>query len=247
MAPGSFVYPPKPRVGDRVAVLSPSAGAPARFPAPYALGLARLVDQFHVEPVEYPTTRAANASPAARAADIHAALADGSIKAVIASIGGDDQLKVLAHLDPELLRAHPKPFFGYSDNTNLLHFLWRLGIVGYHGGSVMVQWGRPGRMHPITADSLRRALFTHGDYVLPAVSHSTDEERDWSDPSALTAEPSLVPADPWEWSGPRRSWRLSTGSWPRPATWPPWTPTMALCCFSKRRRSCRRQPMCTAC
>jgi muramoyltetrapeptide carboxypeptidase LdcA involved in peptidoglycan recycling len=176
---------------------------PALFPAPYELGLRRLRDRFGVEPVEYPTTRAAGTSPAARAADIHAAFADPSIKAVIASIGGEDQLKVLAHLDPELLRAHPKPFFGYSDNTNLLHFLWNQGIVGYHGGAVMVQWGRPGRMHPVTEESLRRALFTSGDYELPMPAETTDEEQcDWAEPTTLDREPALTPAEPWRWHGP---------------------------------------------
>ena len=99
----TFSYPGKPCRGDAVAVLSPSA--------------------------EYPTTRAAQAPPAARAGDIHAAFADPDIKAVIASIGGEDELKVLAHLDPGVLAASPKPFFGYSDNTNLHLFLWNLGRV----------------------------------------------------------------------------------------------------------------------
>ena len=72
MAP-AFRYPDKPRRGDAVAVLSPSAGLPARFPLPYELGLTRLREEFGLRPVEYPSTRAAQASPAQRAADIHAA------------------------------------------------------------------------------------------------------------------------------------------------------------------------------
>ncbi|MEU7587018.1 hypothetical protein AB0A95_12015 [Micromonospora sp. NPDC049230] len=50
-------YPPKPRPGDRVAVVSPSAGLPAIFPHVYELGLRRLREEFGPEPVEYPTTR----------------------------------------------------------------------------------------------------------------------------------------------------------------------------------------------
>src|ERR1700733_6535307 len=117
--PDSFTYPEKPRRGDAVAVLSPSAGLPARFPLPYELGLTRMRDVFGLRPVEYPTTRAPQASPAERAADIHAAFADPDIKAIVASIGGEDELKVLGHLDPDVLRAGPKPFFGFSDHTNL--------------------------------------------------------------------------------------------------------------------------------
>src|SRR5262245_22180329 len=131
-------YPPKPRPGSRVAVISPSAGLPAIFPEVYELGLRRLRDEFKLEPVEYPTTRVLGASPADRARDVQAAFADPSIDAVLATIGGDDQLRILRHLDPSVLRANPKPFLGYSDNTTLLNYLSGLGIVGYHGGSILV-------------------------------------------------------------------------------------------------------------
>lgn len=113
-----MAYPPKPRPGDRIAVLSPSAGLPAVFPDVYELGLTRLRDEFGLVPVEFPTTRAAAATPRERARDITAAFADPSIAAVIASIGGDDQITVLRHLDDEVIRANPKPFFGFSDNTD---------------------------------------------------------------------------------------------------------------------------------
>lgn len=189
-------YPAKPRPGDRIAVVSASSGLPGLFPQPYELGLSRLREDFGLRPVEYPTTRKMGSSPEARAADLHAAFADPEIKAVIASIGGDDQITVLPHLDPALLRANPKPFFGYSDNTNLLLFLRDLGIVGYHGGSVMVELGRPGAMHPLTERSLRAALFTSGEYELtpaPAVGTSTvpgttrapsTPNRSWNPPEA---------------------------------------------------------------
>ncbi|MFD7911059.1 S66 peptidase family protein [Streptomyces sp. NPDC059752] len=192
-------YPVKPRPGDLVAVLSPSSGLPGLFPQPYELGLRRLQDDFGLKAVEYPTTRTMGATPEARAADIHAAFADPEIKAVIASIGGDDQITVLPHLDRDLLRANPKPFFGYSDNTNLLLFLRDLGIVGYHGGSVMVGLGRPGAMHPSTADSLRAALFTSGAYELTAASACGDTDRPWDDPLTFDSEPDMEPADGWSW------------------------------------------------
>jgi len=53
-----FSYPDKPRRGDAIAVLSPSAPLPARLPLPYELGLRRLREEFGLRPVEYPTTRA---------------------------------------------------------------------------------------------------------------------------------------------------------------------------------------------
>ena len=107
--------------------------------------------------MEYPTTRAAQASPAERAKDLHAAFADPEIKAVITTSGGEDELKVLARLDGAALTATPKLFLGYSDNTNLELFLWNHGLVSYHGGAVLIQFGRPGVMHPVTRASLEHA------------------------------------------------------------------------------------------
>jgi muramoyltetrapeptide carboxypeptidase LdcA involved in peptidoglycan recycling len=193
------LHPAKPRPGDPIAVLSPSSGLPGLFPLPYELGLRRLQDDFGLKPVEYPTTRKMGATPEERAADIHAAFADPDIKAVIASIGGDDQITVLPHLDEDLLRANPKPFFGYSDNTNLLLFLRNLGIVGYHGGSVMAELGRPGAMHPLTADSLRAALFTSGEYELAAASAYSEVDRPWDDPRTFGTEPETEPSEGWFW------------------------------------------------
>jgi muramoyltetrapeptide carboxypeptidase LdcA involved in peptidoglycan recycling len=195
----SAAYPPKPRAGDRVAVLSPSSGLPGILPLPYELGLLRLSREFGLVPVEYPTTRVMGASAAARARDIHAAFADPAIAAVIASIGGDDQITVLPHLDADLLRAHPKPFFGYSDNTCLLAYLAACGLVSYHGGSIMAQFGRPQSMHPLTAASLRAALFSRGDYELQPVRLTGDEDRDWADPATFDAAPAMRSCGGWIW------------------------------------------------
>ncbi|MGH3748183.1 MAG: LD-carboxypeptidase, partial [Micromonosporaceae bacterium] len=178
-----LTYPPKPKPGDKVAVLSPSRGLPELFPDVYELGLRRLREEIQLEPVEYPTTRRMASSPADRARDIHAAFSDPEITSVMASIGGDDQITVLPYLDPGLLRANPKPFFGYSDNTNLLTYLWQLGIVGYHGGSVMVHLGR-GVTHPYSIESLRTALFTSGEVEIKPAGESTDESIGWDTPQA---------------------------------------------------------------
>jgi muramoyltetrapeptide carboxypeptidase LdcA involved in peptidoglycan recycling len=222
MAP-AFRYPDKPRRGDAMAVLSPSAGLPARFPLPYELGLTRLREEFGLRPVEFPSTRAAQASPAQRAADIHAALVEPEIKAIIASIGGEDELKVLAHLDPDVLRARPKPFFGYSDNTNLHLLLWNLGLVSYLGGSVMVQFGRPVAMEPTSRVSLERALFERGSYRLEPPGRYTDEEGDWDDPATLETAPLSLPATPWSWHGPRMT-----------ATGPAWGGSLEIVDFHLR-------------
>jgi muramoyltetrapeptide carboxypeptidase LdcA involved in peptidoglycan recycling len=193
----------------RAAVLSPSGRAAAFFPGPYELGLERL-RELGLEPVEYATTRAREPSPAERARDVNAAFADPQIDVVFATIGGDDQLKVLPHLDLEVLRANPKPFFGYSDNTNLHHVLWNLGHVSYYGGAVMVQLGRPGAMHPGTREAIERALFAKGELELREPAEYGDEELDWRDFDA-SREPPMQPAEAWTWHGPAD--RVSGRAW----------------------------------
>ncbi|MCX5205295.1 LD-carboxypeptidase [Streptomyces sp. NBC_00237] len=207
-APRSYpvapAYPAKPSPGDRIAIVSPSSGLPGLYPLPYELGLDRLREEFGLEPVEYLATRRMGSTPRERADDLHAAFADPTVKAVMASIGGDDQITVLPLLDRELIRANPKPFFGFSDNTNLLLALRNLGVVTYHGASVMCELGRPHTMNPRTADSLRAALFTHGPYELTPADHFGDVNGDWADPATFDSEPPMRPGGGWTWHGPER-------------------------------------------
>ncbi|NLA29650.1 MAG: LD-carboxypeptidase, partial [Propionibacterium sp.] len=67
--------------------------------------------------------------------------ADPGGRAIIASIGGDDQIRVVPHLDADLLRADPKPFLGHSDNTNILNWMWTSGPVGLDGRSTQAHLG----------------------------------------------------------------------------------------------------------
>jgi muramoyltetrapeptide carboxypeptidase LdcA involved in peptidoglycan recycling len=159
-----------------------------------------------------------------------AAFADLEIRAVLASIGGDDQLTVLPLLDPAVFLANPKPFLGYSDNTNLLNWLWNLGIAGYHGGSTMVHLGRRGGLHPVSLASLRAALFTRGSLDLHPVEVFTEDELDWRDPGTLSAQIPTLPSPGWTWhlpdtvvTGPSWGgnleilhWNLAADRWIRP-------------------------------
>ena len=223
--------PPKLSPGDRVAVVSPSFAAPGKFPDLHEQAMRRLREDFGLEPVEYPTTRRLGAPPADRAADLMAAYADPAIRAVLATIGGDDQITVLPHLDPRPFRADPKPFFGYSDNTNLLNWLWTHGVAGYHGGSTIVHLARGAGLHPVSAGSLRAALFTGGELEIHPVEEFSEEEVDWEQPSALTTSGPLTPSPGWVWHRPDTvvtgptwggnleilHWNLAAGRWIRPS------------------------------
>lgn len=199
------LYPPILTPGDSVAIVSPSGGLPELFPAVFEQGLRRLADDFGLIPVEYPTARVLRSSMADRARDLHAAFTDPEIKAIFCAIGGDDQIKLLRYLDGELLRAHPKRFFGYSDATNIELYLWNLGVVSFYGGAVMVQFGMAGGMHDYTVDSLRHALFASGEVEIHAAPSYTDEDRDWGDSAQLALSPNMWPNAGWEWVNANRT------------------------------------------
>ncbi|AMT94923.1 hypothetical protein A2T55_15290 [Brevibacterium linens] len=129
----SFVSVPKARPGDRIAVLSPSFAAPSIPAAVHDQAMRRLAEGTGLVPIEFPTTRQLVATTEARAADINAAFADPRIRAVIATTGGDDEVTVVPHVDTAIVRNDPKPFFGYSDNTNLHHLLWGVPLYLFVG------------------------------------------------------------------------------------------------------------------
>jgi muramoyltetrapeptide carboxypeptidase LdcA involved in peptidoglycan recycling len=117
-----IVLPRKAKPGDAVAVVSPSFAAPAFFPAVHEQAMRRLTEVTGLVPVEYPSTRrTSSAQESAR--DLNAAFADPNIRAVLAVVGGEDQITVVPHLDANPIRSDPKPFLGYSDNTNILNWL----------------------------------------------------------------------------------------------------------------------------
>jgi muramoyltetrapeptide carboxypeptidase LdcA involved in peptidoglycan recycling len=196
-----FVKLPKLVTGDQVAVVSPSAGLPDIFPWVQDLGLTRMHEIFDLHPIEYPTTRKMGSSLEDRARDIMDAFADPKNKAIFASIGGSDQIKLIKYLDPRVFLANPKPFFGYSDNTHLHNFLWNLGIPSYYGGGVMNQFGMNVKMFESTVNSLNHALFEEGEYELQVAEEYNDEGLDWSLEENLNKDRKLESNDGLIWDG----------------------------------------------
>ncbi|WKD62038.1 Microcin C7 self-immunity protein MccF [Corynebacterium ciconiae DSM 44920] len=188
----------------KLAIISPSFAAAGAFPEVYAQALTRL-RKLGIEPVEYPTTRKVGASAQERARDVTAAFADPSIAGVLAVIGGNDQVTVIPHLDDEVIRSNPKPFLGYSDNTNLHNHLWQLGVQSFYGGSNHVHLGSGPRIDPEHHASFLAALRDGGQLEITPVETSEDFGVDWTQPAALDSYGHRRPARPWQWRGARRS------------------------------------------
>lgn len=197
--------PKKARPGDKVAVISPSFAAPGVAPAVHEQALRRLAQATGLVPVEYPTTRQVGASAQDRAADLNAAFGDPEIRAVLATIGGEDQITVVPHLDADAVRADPKPYLGYSDNTNILSWLWTQGVAGFYGGSTQVHLGPGPALDSCHEAALKAALLTGGLLEITEPGQSEDFGKDWSDPAALTENGDREATEPWTWSGPKAS------------------------------------------
>lgn len=209
--PSELVHPRKARPGDKIAIVSPSFAAPGIAPAVHEQAMRRLVSLTGLVPVEFPTTRQLGASPQDRAADLNAAFGDPEIRAVLATIGGEDQITVVPHLDAQLVRADPKPFLGYSDNTNVLSWLWTQGVAGFYGGSTQVQIGPGPAVDECHLASLRAALLTGDRLEISDPGESEDFGKDWVDPSALIEYGDREPTEPWVWAGPAR--RVTGRTW----------------------------------
>jgi len=191
----------KLKLGDQVGVISPSAGLPGLFPWVQDLGIERLERDFQLAPREYATTRQMGSSLEDRSKDVMAAFADPSNKAVFASIGGEDQIKLIKLLDPDVFLNNPKPFFGYSDSTHLHNFLWSLGIPSYYGGGIMTEFGFQQKIPEITAKYLQRALFEEGEFEIESADSFNDIGLDWSVKENLSESRIFEPNDGFQWNG----------------------------------------------
>lgn len=198
-----FQQPSSLKPGDKIAIISPSSGMPFLFPWVYEQGLNRIRDIFKLEPIEFPSARQSpeylSQNPKLRADDINAAFNDPSIKGIIATIGGNDQVRILPYLDKKVIQANPKIFMGYSDCTNLHLYLWNLGIISYYGGAVMTQFAMGDGMQEYTMQSIVKALF-HPPLgkVFPSSEYS-DADLDWADKNNLSQKRPMYPNEGWYW------------------------------------------------
>ena len=92
--------------GDTVAVVSPSWGGPNVFPHVYESGIEAL-KELGLKIKEYPSSKKdpdfLYKNPEFRAKDINDAFADNEVSAVIATIGGDDSVRILPFIDVDII------------------------------------------------------------------------------------------------------------------------------------------------
>lgn len=195
----TMITPRTPRPGSVAAVLTPSWGGPAAFPAVFDAGLALLRAEFGWRLREFPSTRRDAAwldtHPEERAADFNAAFADPEVDLIVAAIGGSDAVRLLPFLDLELIRSHPKPVLGHSDATAYLTWLNLHGVVTYYANSVMSGFAQLGSFPEALA--WHRTLFAGREAPLTPFPRWTHGYRDWS--KAVNQIEETHPNPGWTW------------------------------------------------
>ena len=136
--PETFTVPPALDPGDTIAVVRPAAAAGTGLYPDHLLelGLDRLREEFDLAPVVYDSVGKDGDwlyhDPSFRARELERAFLDPDIRGVMAVIGGNDQIRVLPHLDGEIIREHPTRFYGSSDNSSFAAFCRQRGVVTFY-------------------------------------------------------------------------------------------------------------------
>ncbi len=178
--------PPKLRAGDTVATVSLSwggAGDPEILWR-YETGKRRLKEEFNLNVIELPHTLKGPdyvyRHPEERAADLMRAFADPNIRGIFSCIGGDDSIRMLPHLNFDVIRSNPKVFMGYSDTTITHLACLKAGIASFYGPSILAEFAENIRVFPYTVAHVKKALFEAapiGD--IPASEGWTGERIEW--------------------------------------------------------------------
>ncbi len=136
--PDPILKPPAVASGARIALVAPASNARPDHVRDGMEALRRL--GYDPVPAKFALGKYApyfSATPEHRLADLHQAFSDSEAAAIMCIRGGYGSNYLVEGLDLDLVRAHPKPFFAYSDMTALQTWLLdQAGLVSFHGPMV---------------------------------------------------------------------------------------------------------------
>lgn len=199
----NMIKPKQLKIGDTIGVVSPSWGGPSKFYHIYENGIKALKELGFIVK-EYPSARTDSnflyENPQFRANDINQAFSDKDVNGIIASIGGDDSVRILPFLDKEIIKNNPKLLMGYSDTTTLTTFCNYLGLVTFNGPCVMAGFSQLNALGEGYKKFIQDFLF--GDFTnfqyIPFTQYSNNYP-DWSNINNTGKISDLTPTDGWHW------------------------------------------------
>lgn len=128
-----------------------------------------------------------------RLSALQEALDDPHLDAILFARGGYGAMRIVEHLDPTGLRAHPKHLIGFSDITTLLAWAYSCaGVSSLHAPVLKSLAKTPGHEAPDveamrmeSAELLRRLLFGELDVII-------ERDLDISVPEGMTREQPII-------------------------------------------------------
>jgi len=199
----NYKKPEKLKQGDTVAIVSPSWGGPSVFPHIYENGL-KILQEWGLKIKEFPTARMdagfLRSNPQVRAKDINNAFADPEVKAIFASIGGDDSVRILPFVDKKIVANNPKILMGYSDTSTLHVFSNLQGLVSFYGPSIMAGFSQVESLPESFKSHVREILFEPKEtYEYKSYGNYCDGYPDWANKKNLGKVNRLKEDTGWRW------------------------------------------------
>lgn len=161
---------------DKVRIVAASGGLQI-FPATLRRGVSRLESlglEVEVDETVEKDTDWLNSNAKKKAEALMDAFEDRSVGGVIAATGGDEQIRLLRHLNPRRMERNPTRFYGISDNTCLTTYLWNLGMTSFYGGQVLADLQPAEELWDYTSKYLQRALFDESLGIVPPSENFSD-------------------------------------------------------------------------
>ena len=169
MLPHLLIRPPALQEGDCIGLAAPASPIKRELFFEGVEILQALGFRVHYTPRIFNAKRYLAGSDIDRAAELHDFFINPDIKAIFCCRGGYGSQRLIPHLNPEIITAHPKIFLGYSDLTSLLlYFYSRCRLVTFHGPAVA------GDLHRGIEDAVLRQLkgvLTGDEASMQAPSH----------------------------------------------------------------------------
>jgi muramoyltetrapeptide carboxypeptidase len=128
-----LIYPSCLKEGDKIAIVSPASAVKSE----YIDGACTTLRSYGLTPVVFPHAKGPScgsyaATSEARAADLHNAFADSSIKAILCARGGYGCNHLLTSFTTEFLRNNAKWLIGFSDISVLHAMMQQAGVASIH-------------------------------------------------------------------------------------------------------------------
>lgn len=200
----NIIHPPPLNAGDTIRVISPSWFGRETFVSRAMRGKEMLESLgFRVEVGKHAFANRGHVSGTIqeRIDDLHSAFRDPDVKMVLATIGGTHAADLLPHIDFDLIRANPKIYMGFSDNT-ILHTAFRTecGLATLYGPGLLTDWAEHPQMPPEALETALH-LMTSTEPLGPVQQPSwwTDEFLDWETGEDTKRSRVQHPNTGWNW------------------------------------------------